>query len=213
MKFCVIGLGRFGYQIATGLAEHGMEVLAIDSNEAIVASIRDIVTQAVCMRITDETSLQSVGVDEIETVIVATGENFAQSILLTALLKKRLTVQKVIARGINDIHKEILMLIGADQVILPEKEIGIRLADILSSPFLEQRRLTPDYSVTQIKAPKSFVGKKVGDLMLVEKHQVNCFAIKKGDEIITIDNNYVVAKDDKLICAGNNETLEEVAGL
>jgi len=137
MKFCVIGLGRFGYQVATGLAEHGMEVLAVDSHEAIVASIRDYVTHAVCMRVTDEASLRSIGVDEMDTVIVATGENFAQSVLITALLKKRLNTQRVIARAINDIHQEILSLLGADEMILPEKEIGIRLADRLSSPFTD----------------------------------------------------------------------------
>src|SRR5258706_11709393 len=104
MKFCVIGLGRFGYQVATVLAENGMEVIAVDSNESIVASIRDLVTQAVCMRVTDEASLRSIGAEEMDTVIVATGENFAQSILITALLKKRLNVPHVIARAINDIH-------------------------------------------------------------------------------------------------------------
>src|SRR5256885_2026701 len=103
MKFCVIGLGRFGYQVATGLAEHGMEVMAVDSNEAIVASIRDQVTHAVCMLVVDEVSLRSIGIDEMDTVIVATGENFAQAILITALLKKRLHVPHVIARAINEI--------------------------------------------------------------------------------------------------------------
>ena len=87
MKFCVIGLGRFGYQVATVLSENGMEVLAIDSDESIVASIRDFVAHAIVMDVTDETSLRSVGVDEIDTVIVAMGENSTQSILITAYSK------------------------------------------------------------------------------------------------------------------------------
>ena len=93
MKFCVIGLGRLGYQVAVTLAENGMEVMAVDSNEGIVASIRDKVTQAICMRVTDEASMRSIGVDEMDTVIVAMGENFAQSILITALIKKKLDQQ------------------------------------------------------------------------------------------------------------------------
>lgn len=136
MKVCVIGLGRFGYEVATGLSENGVEVMAIDSNETIVSSIKDNVTQAICMNVTDEAVMRNVGIDEMETVVVAMAENFAQSILITSLVKKRLGVKTVIARAINDIHAEILVLVGADRTILPEKEIGRRLADSLSSPFL-----------------------------------------------------------------------------
>src|SRR5579872_1590898 len=124
MKFCVIGLGRFGFQVATGLSEHGMEVLAIDNNESIVASIRDHVAHAIAMKVTDEAALRSIGVDEMDTVIVAMGENTSESILLTALLKKHLKIPYVITRAINDINEEILKLVGADRVVLPEKEIG-----------------------------------------------------------------------------------------
>jgi trk system potassium uptake protein TrkA len=134
MKFCVIGVGRFGYHVAVTLAENGMEVLAIDANETIIASIKDKVTQAICLRITDEESLRSVGVEDMDTVIVAMGENFAQSILVTALLKRRLHIKTIITRSISDIHRDILLLIGADQVVLPEREEGRRVADILPDP-------------------------------------------------------------------------------
>lgn len=159
MKFCVIGVGRFGYHVATTLAENGMEVLAVDSNESIVASIRDKVSQAVCMRVTDEESLRSIGVDEMQTVIVAMGENFAQSILVTALLKHRLNIKRVITRSISEIHREILQLIGADEVILPEREEGKRLADRLSLPFNALVRLSADFCIAQIEAPEKFLKK------------------------------------------------------
>lgn len=213
MKFCVIGLGRFGYHVATVLAEHGMEVLAIDSNESIVATIRDNVTQAVCLRIKDELSLKSVGVEEFDIVIVATGENFAQSILITALLKKHLNTKRVIARAINDIHKEILKLVGADQTILPEQEIGIRLADILSSPFTDLFRLTHDFSASQVIAPMPFIGKMISDLDLYDTYQVSCVGIKKGEEITAIGPDYVVKAKDRLIFAGSNANLERLAKL
>jgi trk system potassium uptake protein TrkA len=213
MKFCVIGLGRFGYQVATGLAENGMEVLAIDSNESIIASIRDHVTQAVCMRVNDETSLRSVGVDEMDTVIVAMGENFAQSILVTALLKKRLEIKRVIARAINDIHKEILHLTGADQVILPEQEIGIRLADTLSTPFTELFRLSKDFSISLINAPAPFVGETVASIKLYAAYKVYCIGIKQGEDITATETNYVIQKTDKLVLAGTNKALEKIAKL
>lgn len=212
MKFCVIGLGRFGYQVATVLAENGMEVLAVDSNESIIASIRDQVTQAICMRVTDETSLQSIGIDEMDTVIVAMGEDFAQSILITALLKK-LGIPNVIARAINEIHKDILTIVGANRVVLPEKEIGIRLADNLSSPFVDLIRVTKEFTISQIIAPKKFIGKTVQDLQLYTTYAVRCIGLKKDEEIVAIDPNYTIEQNDRLVFAGNHDALEEIANL
>lgn len=185
--------------------------MAIDSNESIVSSIRDQVTQAICMRVADEAALRTVGVDEMETVIVAMAENFAQSILITALLKKRLKIKTVIARAINDIHAEILELIGADRTILPEKEIGIRLADSLSSPFPDLVRLSKNFSVTPIESPVSFIGKTIGELDLTHKFQVTCIGVKKGDNILPPHPEYIIEAGDKLVCAGNTPDLEEVS--
>lgn len=213
MKFCVIGIGRFGFTVATGLAENGMEVMAIDSNEALVASIRDQVTQAICMRVTDEVSLRSVGVDEMDTVIVAMGENFAQSILITALLKKRLHIPRVITRAINEIHKEIVQLVGADEVILPEKEIGMRLADNLSAPYMKLVRLTKNYSISQIVAPESFIGKKLGELDTYQKYQIKCIGVQIDDQTVSTDPNYIIKKGDKVIVAGENKHLEKMSKL
>lgn len=213
MKFCVIGLGRFGYQLAVTLAENGMEVMAVDSNESIVASIKDKVTYAICIQITDEESLSTIGVEQMDTVIVAMGESFAPTILITALLKKRLNVPYVIARAINDIHKEILTLIGADRVILPEKEIGIKLADSLSSPFTDLVRLTKNFSISQVIAPEKFVDKTIGALDLFNKYQVHCIGVKKNEKITSVDNDYVVTKGDRLIFSGSNDKLETIAKL
>lgn len=213
MKFCVIGLGRLGYQVAVTLAENGMEVMAVDSNESIVASIRDRVTQAICMRVTDEGSMRSIGIDEMETVIVAMGENFAQSILITALLKKKLGINKVIARAINEIHKEVLSLVGADETILPEKEIGIRLADKLSMPFMELIRLSRHFAIGQIKAPRDIIGKSVSDAKFYQRWGVRCLGVKRNDEIESAANDYIIKADDKLIISGSNEALEKVAKL
>ncbi len=213
MKFCVIGLGRFGYQVATVLAENGIEVMAIDSNPTIVASISDNVTQAICMRVHDEESLRTINIEEMDTVIVAMGENFDQSILITALLKKRLNVRNVIARAINDIHKDILILIGADNVILPEKEIGIRLADTLSLPFKDLTRLTKNFSVISLVPPDAFVGHSIGELELFDTYSVNCIGIKKDDEIIPADPNHIILAYDKLWFAGNNNDLEKITRL
>jgi trk system potassium uptake protein TrkA len=213
MKFCVIGLGRLGYHLATVLSENGMEVMGVDSNESIVASIRDKVTQAICIRISDEESLRSIGIDEMDTVIVAVGENFAQSILITALLKKRLEIPRVITRAINEIHKDILKLVGADQVIIPEKEIGIRLADNLSSPFTDLIRLTKDFSISMIIAPDVFVGKKLSELDLYNRYRVRCFGIQTNEKIEPVSSDHVVIEADKLLLGGLNKDLEKIVKL
>lgn len=213
MKVGVIGLGRFGYSVATTLTEKGIEVLAIDSNESIIASIRDSVTQAICMRVTDEASLRSIGADEMDIIIVATGENFAQSILITALLKKRLKVPKVITRTINDIHKEIVTLIGADETIIPEQDIGIRLAERLSSPFLQFFRITTHFSMSQLPAPASFVGTAVSNLELFKNYKVRCIARKEADDFIPVDPAYIIQEGDMLLIAGREEDLKKIARL
>lgn len=213
MKVGVIGLGRFGYSVATTLTEKGIEVLAIDSNESIIASIRDSVTQAVCMRVTDESSLRSVGADEMDIIIVAMGENFAQSILITALLKTRLNIPRIITRSINKIHREIVTLIGADETIIPEEEIGIRLAERLSSPFTQFFRITTHFSMSQLPTPASFIGTEVENLEIFKNYKVRCIARKEEDDFIPVDPSYKIQEGDMLLMAGREEDLKKIARL
>ncbi|MCF7900294.1 TrkA family potassium uptake protein [Candidatus Babeliales bacterium] len=213
MKVCVIGLGRFGYSVATTLAEKNMEVLAVDSNDAIIASIKDSVTQAVCANITNEETLRNLGVEEMDVVVVAMGENFAQSILITALLKKRLHVNRVITRSINTIHQEILTLIGADETIIPEQDIGIRLAERLSSPFEEFFRITNQFSISQIPTPASFIGNTVATLNLYKSYQVRCIGIKVDEDFIPIAPDYSIKEEDVLLFVGKESDLKKIARL
>ncbi len=207
MKFCVIGFGRFGYHVATTLAENNMEVLAIDSNEAIIADIRDQVTQAICIRIRDVESLKTIGVDETDTVIVAMGENFAQSILVTALCKQKLKIRRVITRSISDIHREILLLIGADQVILPEREEGRRIADLLSLPFKAVTRLAANYLISELIAPEEFQKKSISELNFPESYGVICIGKRDGEDIEPITPTYLVTENDVLLFSGTIKNL------
>jgi trk system potassium uptake protein TrkA len=184
-----------------------MEVLAVDSSESLIASIRDKVTQAVCTRITDEETLLSIGADEMDTVIVAMGENFAQSILITAILKKRLKVKNVVARSISEIHKDILKIIGANHVILPEKEVGKRLADRLSLPFMPLIHITEHFSISQVDAPRKYIGRTVDESNFFDKYSLRCIGIKSGDNIISVSNDYVIQDDDILVISGSNKDI------
>lgn len=213
MKVCVIGLGRFGYSVAITLAQKGIEVLAIDDNETIIASIRDSVTQAICMHVRTEEDLQSIGVEEMDIAIVAMGENFAQSILITALLKKRLHIERVITRSINTIHQEILQLIGADESIIPEQDIGVRLAERLSSPFREFFRITNQFSMGQIQAPASFIGSTVETLDLYQIYEVRCIGLKRDEDFVPIAPDYVIQESDTLLLVGKESDLKKIARL
>jgi trk system potassium uptake protein len=212
MKCCVIGLGRFGYQVAITLAENGVEVMAVDSNEEIIASIKDQVTQAICMHVTDEASLRSIGVDEMEVAVVAIGEDLAQSITIAVFLKKGLNIPRVIARAVSDIHKDILKLVGADRVVSPEKEIAVRVADGISNSFTDLVRVNKQFSIIQLIAPKSCIGKTVASVNFFDTYAVHCIGIKDVKDVIsTIKSSYVIKTNDKLIFAGKTADLQELA--
>jgi trk system potassium uptake protein TrkA len=209
MKICVIGLGRFGYQVATTLADNGVEVLAVDSDETHINAIRDRVAQAICIDASSEDALRTIGIESMDVLVVAIGENFAQSVLITALAKQHFGVSRVITRSSDTVHKEILMLIGADQVVLPEQEIGIRLADMLSLPFNALLRLTPTFSLTYRKAPAQCIGKPIS--CLHEQFNVVCIGKKQKESIEALPSDYIIAPADVLIYAGNNHDLEQLA--
>lgn len=212
-KFCVIGLGRFGYEVAVTLSHHHMDVLAVDSNESIVNSIRDMVTQAVCTRITDEESLRNIGIDEIDVAIVAIGENFAQSILISALLKQKIGTKSVIVRSISELHRDILKLIGAEQVVLPEQAMGQRLAEQLCLSTSPITPVTEDYCVAVIKTPSNFIGRMVLDLALQESYQVQLLGKKEGETVNPLTPETVILDGDTLVIAGKNSDIKRVTSL
>lgn len=210
MKFGIIGLGRFGFQLATTLAELGCEVVAIDRNEEIVESIRDSVTQAICMNVIDEESLKEIGIGELDAVIVATGESFAQSVLLTTILKRNLHVPYVVARAMNDINENILKLVGADRVFVIERDMGVKVAYTLSLPLADLVPVTNEFAVTTIAAPYQFVGRKIEEINASKHPRVSCIAVQKGEEMMLVGGTYVVLETDKLVFAGNKKYLSSL---
>jgi len=190
-----------------------MECFLTRSNESLSRAVKDKVTQALCLDIRNEESLQSVGVEDMDTVIVAMGESFEQSILITALLKKRLNIPYVIARSTYAIHDDILKLVGADKVVLPERYVGKRMAINLSLPFVELINITDTFSMTQLRAPKNFIGKTIAELELRKKNRIACMAIKKGKDIILVDPDYVIMENDVMLLSGENKHLAAMVHL
>lgn len=220
-RFAVIGLGRFGRRLASSLTEHGHEVIAIDTHQPLIEEIRDEVAMAVRMDATDPGPLKTQGIDKVDAAVVTIGEDFESNCLATATLKE-LGIRKVISRAASGVQSKILSRIGADQVVSPEDESAIRLGRQLSNPnIMEFVELTEGHSLIQVKAPKAFHNKTLGQIDLRKKYRVNLVAIKKqvstvraqGEEtteeqVIDVPMaDTVIRPDDILVIVGATENL------
>lgn len=208
-QFIVVGLGRFGTTVAETLTQLGHDVLAIDKDEQLIQDISDKVTHAVQMDATDEYALRTLGVRNFDVAIVTIGSNIQSSIMVTLLLREA-GVKYIICKGQSELHKKVLEKIGADRVILPEKDMGIRVAhNLISSNLLDFIELSPDYSVMEIQAPAAWVGKSLKNLHVRATYGINIMAIKEGNEInIAPGADDIIKEDSVIVCIGSNETLE-----
>ena len=213
MKLCVIGLGSFGHEIAAMLANKGVEVLALDKDPLKVNAIKDKVTQAICIDIDNEEALKTVGVDEMDTAIVCLGKNFEDAVLLTRLIKETLKVARVITRTTDFSRKEILELIGADDVILPEKEAAHILANKILSKFPNQIQLSNEYSIINITIPEDFIGKSLEQINFPDEYKINCIAILRGEKVLPPKVNRTLQEEDILYLSGKNKNLAELLKL
>ncbi|KKK39295.1 potassium uptake system protein [Mesobacillus campisalis] len=214
-QYAVIGMGRFGSSVAATLYNAGNEVLAIDRNEEQIEDYKNSVTYAVIGDSTDEATMKEVGIRNFDTVIVAIGDDI-QSSILTVLLLKELGVNNVVAKALNKHHGQVLSKIGADKVIFPEKDMGERLAhQLMASPnVLNFIEFADDYSIEEIKVPKSMEGKTLKDLDLRADHNVIVVAIKEKDKInIAPGPEETLKMDDVLFVVGENTDLEKFSNI
>ena len=221
-RFAVIGLGRFGYTVATHLASSGADVIAVDSDQNIINEVSNMVSVAICMNAADKDGLLAHGIDKVDAAVVAIGQNFEANLLTTAILKE-MGVEKVIARASNDVQKRILELIGADQVIFPEDAIGMRVAQsLISSRILEITSLFEGLSVAQVVVPKELVGKRIGETKFRQKYKCNIVVIKRKTDQSDIKGdspryNVLPEPDDEilmgdiLVVVGTEKDIERLA--
>lgn len=213
-QFVIIGLGRFGSSIAKTLHSLGNDVLAIDRDEDIVQEISDEVTHAVQLDATDENALRSLGIRNFDVAVVTIGDNIQSSIMAT-LLVKELGVKYIIAKAQSDLHSKVLYKIGADRVVLPEKEMGVRVAhNLVSTNILDYIELSPDYSVIEIQASKNWNGKTLSDLGLRSKYGINVMAIKRGNDVnISPLAEDIIESDDVIVAIGSGDDLSRIEGV
>jgi trk system potassium uptake protein TrkA len=210
-QFAVIGLGRFGSSVAQYLSELGYEVLAVDDNAQRVQDISQIVTHAVIADSTDEEAMSALGIRNFDVVVIAIGQDI-QSSILTTLILKDLGVPYIIVKAQNELHGKVLNKIGADKVVFPERDMGLRVAHHLISPnILEHIELSVDYSIVEMKVPASMVGKNLKQLDIRLKYNCNVLAVKRNGEMnITPRADESLMTDDVLVIVGKNDQLTKL---
>ncbi len=208
-RFVVIGLGKFGYYLAKTLAEEKQSVLCIDRDEGLVEEISEFVSEAVVGDATRKDVLRGLGIPEAEKVVVAIGE-LSSSVLITLYLRE-LGAKFILAKALDEDHARILSLVGADQVVIPERDSAIREAHALITPnIVDFLPLLPDFSVARIDPPPEFVGKSFKELDLRRKYHVYVIALRNkltNRILILPPAEHVIEKDEELFLLGRKEHL------
>lgn len=210
-SYAVLGLGRYGYAVAKELVETGAEVLVVDSQEDVINDVVDEFPLCKCADITDEDAIAQLGISNIDVVIIAVASNLETSVMATTLCKDA-GVKTVIVKCANERHCKILSKIGADKVVLPEYESGVRLAkNLLSSGFVDILELTNNISLVEFDVKHEWVGKTLVDLNLRKKYSINVIAIQQNNDVTTeIDPNKPLESTMKLIVVANRQKLEKM---
>lgn len=210
-QFVVIGLGRFGSSIAKTLYSLGHEVLAIDVDEEVVQDISDHVTHAVQADATDEATLKSLGIRNFDIAVITIGSDVQSSVLVT-LLVKELGVKYVIAKAQNELHAKVLYKIGADRVVFPERDMGIRVAhNLCSSNILDYIELSADYSIMEVTALDEWENRSLKELNMRSNYGINIMAIKRGNDInIAPSADEVIKHGDVLVVIGGTEDIKNI---
>lgn len=209
-RFAVIGLGRFGATLASRLYELGHEVLGVDVDEELVQACRDRMNAVMVVDVRDKAQFRSIGIRDFDTVIISVGEHLEAS-TLAALYCKELGV-RVIARAVSEDHGKILEALGVDEVIYPERDMALRLAEKLSSKnLLDFVSLGPDFSIVEVAAPASFIGKSLAELDIRRRFGVHVIAVR---DVLTENVTPAPPPDakirdsDVLVVLGGREELE-----
>ena len=206
--FAVIGLGRFGAAVAEKLMTLGHSVLAIDESQQLVAQLADRVTRAVVADAREEDVLRSLGVQNVDCAVIAIGSDVAASILVTMLCKE-LGIGQVVCKAGSREHKRALIKLGADRVIIPEQEMGDKLAQsLISGNVLEQIALSEEYSIAELA---SWAGKTLRALDIRAKYHVSVIALRRGDDFtVSPGADAAIAAGDTLVALGTVRDLARV---
>lgn len=213
-QFVVIGCGRFGTSVAMKLNELNCEVMVVDNNEETIQDISEYVTHAVQADATDENTIRSLGIRNFDVAVVTIGSDIQSSILIT-LMCKELGVKHVVAKAQNELHAKVLYKIGADRVVFPEREMGIRIAkNLVFDNILDYVELDPRYGIAEIYAPEEWIGKSLKELELRNNYHINVLGIKRGAELdVQFNPDDEITEGTVLVIIGGNADINKLEKL
>lgn len=217
-QYAVIGLGRFGSEVARILALNKFDVIAVDRNEHRVKDLADTVTLAVQLDATDEKALREAGIQNVDLAVVSIGENIESSILVVMLLRD-IGIKNIVAKAVSDLHGRILSQLGAKKVVHPERDMAHKVAySLMRSDILELIELSPEYSIAEIPAHESIWNKSISDTNLRAKYGLTIIAI---NNVLAEDSNNawninpnpsdVIKKGDTMVVLGRNRDIEKLS--
>ncbi len=224
-KVVVIGLGSFGVNLIRSLSKKKIELIAVDINKDKVNGIKDLVTQPVTMNATNRDNLNSLGLKDVDCVIVSSGPDLESSILIVHLLSE-IGVSRIIAKALTEDHERILTLVGANEVLFPERDVAMKLANQLMSPnLMDYIPLESGFVIEELAPPDIFVGKTLEQIAIRTKFNINVIGIKQiipdrasvengtvSDSGLTLNpgGNFLIKESDILIVLGTNKDIEKL---
>lgn len=210
-SYAVFGLGRYGQAVAKELISFGAEVIAVDIDEETVNDAVGEIPFCKCADITDPDVIKQLGISNVDVVIIAMASNLEASVMATMLCKEA-GVESVIAKCSSEMNCRILKKVGADRVIFPEKESGIRLAkDLISSGFVDILDLSDDASMVELEIKNEWINKSLKELNLRKKYSINIVAVIENDRIdVNIDPEKPLRKEMSLIVIADKAGLAKL---
>ncbi|RPA67424.1 TrkA family potassium uptake protein [Cyclobacteriaceae bacterium YHN15] len=182
MKYIIVGLGNFGGHLASRLTNYGHEVIGVDSNEDKVEMVKNKITHAIVMDATDAQAVKNLPFKEADAVIIAIGEDFGASIMVTAIFKQ-LQIKRLISRSINKVHETVIKAIGVDEILHPEEDSAERMAKSLQMKgVIDSLDVTDEYNIIEVKAPSRYVGLTIAETKIRKDYQINVLTLIKFEE-------------------------------
>ncbi|MFO7557458.1 MAG: TrkA family potassium uptake protein [Desulfobacterales bacterium] len=215
-RFAVIGLGNFGFHAAKALYEDDNEVVAIDIDKGRVQAIDGHCTEAIVLEATDKETMKTLGLENMDGVIVSTGTKISTSILICLHLQE-IGVKKILVKALDDDHGKILKRMGATEIIHPERDMALRISRGLSQPnVLDFIPLSDEFDLVQVGPPREFIGKSLKEINLRAKYNVHIIAIKElvpENFLLVPPANFVIKDSDILIMLGKSKNIKQIRAL
>jgi len=210
-EFVIFGVGEFGTNVAKTLANSGATVMVVDKDDKQLETIANDVTHSVCADATNPEAMRQLGIRNYDGAIVGIGHSLQTSVLITMQLKE-MGMPYIMVKASTDIEGRILAKVGADKVIFPDREIGIRIGnEIINGNYFEALELSEEYSIVDISVPKSWVGKTLREANIRSRYGVKEIGIRGEDEInINPPANHTLTGQDVLIILGHNTDIQDL---